>query len=122
MSIPVVEGYSEHEPIEDDDWVDEVRWQVNLWWQERREGHDQDGYFCDAAGDPTCLALGHKPDEDGEWEYDTHPSGWEGEQVCPATRYDSACTVCEGECQWGQFFDPTALWEAVSRPIEVHHD
>lgn len=106
------------EPLETlDDWIDEVRWQVNLYWSDRRH-HDRDGWLAHEAGSAECLALGHKPDAEGSWQSDPdhHPWGWDCEPLCPATKYDDACTVCEGpvdECEW-QPFDPSALWKAVS--------
>ena len=64
--------------------------------------HDEDGYLCDLAGSEACLALGHVPNEHGEWsdEDDQHPSGWDGDLLCKATRYATACSYCEGECSF----------------------
>lgn len=111
-----VEGFSAADPVEnEDDWLDCVRWEVNNYWRGRSE-HDRDGFLCDMAGDPSCLALGHTPDADGSWNEDTHPYGWDGERICPATEYARGCTVCESvDCEWHPF-DASALWKAVSEP------
>ena len=105
-----VEGYTRENPVSDEDWNDEVRWQINLWWSEKPM-HDRDGYIAEYAGSEKCLALGHVIDPDGEWNADTHPWGWGLEPMCPATQYDTACTRCESsECE----FEPTdarAFWK-----------
>lgn len=111
-----IDGFSAAQPVEnEDDWLDCVRWPVNVAWMERKN-HDRDGYLCDIAGSPACIALGHTPNADGDWEEDDedHPSGWGDGVICPATRYADACTYCESEdCPW-QPFDTSALWKAVS--------
>lgn len=112
-----VEGFSAAEPIEnEDDWEDCIGWQIRVWWMDRRD-HDRDGYLCEMAGSPECLALGHKPDPVNGWDDDPdlHPLGWDGiEPICPATRYGTACTQCESDdCGGWEAFDPDALWAAV---------
>lgn len=111
--FPTVEGYSIHEPIPDEDWVDEVRWQLNYDKQDRK-GHNRDGFLCHIAGSDECLALGHKPDPEDGWDsddnYDLHPYGWGGERICPATRFDSACTLCESEDCDHPPLDTDAFW------------
>ena len=105
-----VDGYTSADPVADEDWLDEVRWQVNRNWQEK-PFHNRDGYMCEEAGSPECLALGHQPDTDGDWNDDEHPSGWGYEPVCPATQYGSACSECESDdCSWTPT-DSAAFWE-----------
>ena len=60
--------------------------------------HDSDWFLCDSAGGKDCLALGHKPEPDGQWDDETHPVGWNDEPICPATQYGAACSYCENEC------------------------
>jgi hypothetical protein len=81
-----------------------------------RAGHDRDGYFCHVAGSTECMALGHKPNADGEWtdEDDDHHSAWDGDLICPATRYADACSQCEGECSMPDVPDLWALVRASS--------
>ena len=76
--------------------------------QQQYKPHDQDGWFAEFAGSTACLALGHKPNEYGEWDEDAiHESGWDGETLCTSTKYGSACTHCEGECDMQA---PPSLW------------
>lgn len=127
MTAIAVEGFTADDPIDNlDDWLDCVRWDVNRNWAESKH-HDRDGFLCDTAGGPECLALGHKPqpvtDEDADilddgWDDEEHPLGWDFERICPATRSESACTTCESpDCPWTPF-DPTALWKAVSKEAQ----
>lgn len=108
-----VDGYTAADPVPDEDWNDEVRRRVNRNLQERRF-HNSDGFMCYLAGDPECLALGHKPDPDGEWyDGDLHVNGWNGDTVCPETRWGTACTECEtetGDCDY-EAPDVRAFWD-----------
>jgi hypothetical protein len=112
-----VEGYTAEEPVSDEDWWDEVRWQVSYHHSVRHDGHNRDGYFAEIAGSEKCLALGHRPDPELGWEtddlYDSHPYGWHGDQLCTATKYGTACTECESDdCPW-EPADPEILWGKV---------
>lgn len=120
-----VEGYTPAEPMDDDDWEDDLRWRMRNYWLEK-QGHDQNGYLCHLAGSPECLALGHvAPEPDPEYpgeEWDAvpgHESGWDGDWLCRGTQYATACTECEGECMVYDEFDPGALWRAVSKTEEA---
>jgi hypothetical protein len=114
-----VEGYTAEDPIGEEDWRDEVQWVVETHWSDRRT-HDADGYICEMAGSDRCLDLGHIPDPvDGWWSDDeAHPVGWSGDPICPATRLEDACTVCEGpvsECESAPT-DTAAFWRLFSTP------
>ena len=79
----------------------------------RRHMHDQDGFLAYEAGSARCLALGHV-EPDGGWLDDTdHPNSWEGEPLCEATKYDTCCTQCEGECDYEIQAD--LFWTALAR-------
>lgn len=110
-----VEGYSTAEPIDDEDLRDvfhQIRGKIV-----DRKFHDRNGYLAHEAGGPECLALGHAP-EDDEWDWDTHPMGWNGDQLCEATKYDVACSNCEGEVDDCEGFEdlvsPADFWKLVS--------
>lgn len=108
-----VDGYTAADPILDEDWNDEVRWQVNTNLSERRY-HNRDGFFCELAGSPECLALGHEPDPEDGWDDDPdgHPNGWNSDTLCVATRFGVACSECENdvnECEY-QRPDTRAFW------------
>jgi hypothetical protein len=111
MKVIDVEGYTTAEPVHDEDWLDVVRWDVNRYWAERGF-HNRDGFLCDFAGDPSCLALGHTPDPETEWDDDDdHPYGWGGNPICPATKYATACTECESDdCEWDGPTDARSFW------------
>lgn len=80
--------------------IDGITWQEH----DRRHLHDRDAFLCHSAGSDECRALGHppRPDESAdpagyerwadEWG---HEYGWDDELICPATKYGSACSVCE---------------------------
>lgn len=75
----------------------------------RRKDHDQDGWWADDAGSDKCRALGH---EEADWDNDeTHPSSFDGEPLCYATRHGSLCTVCEGECYY-DYDEARLLWSS----------
>lgn len=114
MSTTDVDGYTAADPIEEDDWEDVVEWEVMQVQQVRHQGHNRDGYFALVAGGAACTALGHKPDPENEWlDDDEHERGWDGEHLCQATAYGSACTECESEdCPW-EPADPQVLWAKV---------
>lgn len=83
-------------------------------------GHKQDSFFCMTAGSSECLALGHDQDNLDE---DIHYPGWDGEILCTATKYDTACSDCEGECAVEDLLKPLdreAFW-ALFRAPEVPH-
>ena len=85
----------ELDEIEMEEWLTDLFDDLRADFRERRF-HDRDGYLCDLAGSEQCLALGHRPDENGEWELDDdHQGGWDGDVICPATKYATACTSCE---------------------------
>ncbi len=71
--------------------------------------HDRDGFYAHEAGSEECLALGHVPPEDpADWEViPGHETGWNDSILCVATKYDTACTVCEGECSYEV---PKSIW------------
>lgn len=85
---------------------------------ERRTFHNQDGFYAHLAYDKECRALGHEPSfVDGEEEpYDddelsndgTHVSSWSGDTLCGETRWGTACTECEGECDYA--YSIPKLW------------
>lgn len=120
MSALEVEGFSAEDPIEnDDEWVEQVRDRVNYWWSEHKY-HDRNGWYAELAGSAECQALGH-PAIDGEDDdavlehekYDHSPS-FDGDWLCGATRYGTACSECEGECHLGDWPDASRLWAAVA--------
>ena len=104
-----VDGYTIDNPVLEEDWEDEVRWQVNQYWTTERRFHNQDGFIADEAGSERCKALGHEPtpmeyEEAGEWytelewgDDDIHVFGWDGEYLCKGTIQGPACTECESE-------------------------
>lgn len=117
MTATDVDGYTTADPVPDEDWEDVVRWEVNYHHAVRHDGHNRDGYFAEVAGSEKCLALGHKPDPEQDWDteelYDSHPYGWDGERLCIGTKYGAACTECESEdCPW-EPANAEILWEKV---------
>jgi hypothetical protein len=73
--------------------------------------HDDNGYICDFAGDSSCLALGHEPDPEEGWsDDDAHPKGWSGVPVCPATKWQAACSYCESDDCQSPPLDRDAFW------------
>jgi hypothetical protein len=114
-----VEGYSAADPVEDEYWVETVRRELNGRWYENRLGHDRNAYFCEPANSDACKALGHVVPKEGD---DEHPFGWDGDVICPATRYGSACSECESEnCPWSPT-DRDAFWALFRDDKEGHHD
>lgn len=110
-TVPADDEFDSEE--ERDEYLSDVYVDLRNYWYDRRY-HDRDGYFCELAGSEECEALGHKPDKEYGWDDDQeHPYGWDGEVICPATRFGAACTQCEGECDF-EFFDSSALWKAVA--------
>jgi hypothetical protein len=110
-SIPSPDEFDSEAEL--DEYMEDVYRGLRNYWSDRRF-HDRDGFFCEEAGGRECEALGHQPDPEVGWDDDDeHPRGWGGEIICPATRYGTACTSCEGDCDL-EFFDPSALWNAVS--------
>jgi hypothetical protein len=108
-----VEGFTPESPIAEEDWDDMVAWEMRVYWSDRWR-HNDDGYLCEIAGSPACLALGHVVfDEDGMLDeaLEDHPTGWDGDSLCPATKYDTACTTCEGPCQAPPTATPAAFWK-----------
>lgn len=105
--VPTVEELADlsEDELEEylDDALDEIPgWHhVNAW-------HDRDGYYAKEAGSAECVTLGHTEDDydDGE----THPSSFDGELLCLATRFGECCTVCEGECQYNGGAPLLSLW------------
>lgn len=79
---------------------------------ERRHFHNRQGFYADLAYEAKCLALGHErsideesnepePEDDDELARDgTHIPSWGGDMLCGDTRYGTACTECEGECDF----------------------
>jgi elongation factor P--beta-lysine ligase len=114
MTTVAVEGFTAEKPVPDDDWADFVRWEVDQKWKSHAENHDRNGFFAEYAGSEQCLALGHTADEEGEWDDDAHPYGWDGDQICVATRYGLACTECESDECFGEDTDTRAFWELFS--------
>lgn len=108
-------------PIPDEDWEDFVRWEVNDNWAENSWMHPLDGFFADIAGGPTCLALGHTPDEDGYWEdIEGHGSSWADDYLCYATKYGVCCTACESDdCPvLNRATDTKAFWRMFATSAE----
>ncbi|NQX36266.1 hypothetical protein [Herbiconiux sp. VKM Ac-2851] len=119
---PECEGYTIVEPIDEDDLAD-VFWTLR-WHHRERATHNADGYLCEMAGSTQCLALGHHPDENGEWDEDTHPVGWDvGDPLCPATRFEAACTTCEGpvsDCESQRdIISRDEFWALVGTPRQM---
>lgn len=97
------------EPMENDEASDLAR-ELRMSARER-SFHDRDGYLCEIAGSTECLALGHEFDPDEGWDFDgEHPVGWGGDNLCPATRYATACSYCESEGCDNPPLDPDEFW------------
>jgi hypothetical protein len=101
-----VDNASRDEPWEtEEDWRDGPGAEL-LYFYNERKFHDRKGFFCDLAGSPACLALGHtEPPNDAPWgdedddpNAEDHIHGWDGDIICQATSYGAACSQCEGEC------------------------
>ena len=105
-----VDGYTASAPVPDEDWDDVVRWELNFRWSQTR-GHNLNGYLAHPAGSTQCKALGHTPSSDGEWDEDTHPTGWGGDELCVATSYARACTDCESEDCDSPPTDQAGFWK-----------
>lgn len=102
-----------------DTYMEDVYNDLRTAHRERRF-HDRNGYLCDFAGDRSCLALGHKPDPECGWEEDDeHPEGWGGNPICPATKYDVACSQCESDdCEGAELLAMSTrneLWALVAK-------
>lgn len=87
-----------------------------------RDWHDQDGGIYALAGSQRCLDAGHT-DAHGEWDTETHTTGWDGDILCLTNKSDTACTVCESSiCEGRDWVDvPTRnqfwnLFATTERP------
>jgi len=99
-TVPSVEDLATWTDGEIEEYLRDVFDELSGYSDEARR-HDRDGYFADLAWSEKCQALGHEPNEFGEWDEDElHESGWDGELLCVMTRYGEACTLCEGECSY----------------------
>lgn len=107
----------------------EAFYQITRYNHDRRNYHDQDGYFAELAWSERCIALGHQRDPqayDGDTYFETEDQlyadgvhaaswdgdSWDGDSICVSTRYGTACVYCEGDCD----HDITGpnLWEMVA--------
>jgi hypothetical protein len=115
-AVPTLTDVNEMEQDGDLDWYMEQVYDEIAEAHRERAHHDRDSFFCDYAGSEDCLALGHQPDDEGNWDDDNHQMGWDGDVICPATRSGAACSQCEGECNFdGEplFGTREDLWKLV---------
>jgi len=107
----------ENVPTDEDGWSAEEteEWLLGVFrelagFARDAQMHDRDGYVCHVVGSVPCLALGHKPDDEGQWEdgLDGHEFGFDSDLICSNTRFDTACTYCENNyCEYEPF---PSLW------------
>lgn len=116
-TIPVGLPADEWDPDgqEEREFMAEVFSSITEFDHERRRFHDTDSFFAHLAWSAECLALGHALTTRRGKQLDPHrasgdhTSGWDGEEICLPTRHGSACTHCEGECDF--WITSQSIWE-----------
>lgn len=113
-TVPTLAEVEQDDLADVEEWLSDAFHEIGVANYERRHGdHDDLGYFAELAGSPGCVARGHASHVDEEhplfeaWA-DEHPLSWEGERLCQATKYGTACTACEGDC--GNYWEPESVW------------
>lgn len=108
---------------------DDLQWHLSLIPAHHRERmmHNSEGWLAECAFSEKCLALGHKPGEDGEdgdpdWDQHyadgDHVYGWDAEMICVGTKHGIACSECESpDCEY-DFGRIPSIWEMVSAKEE----